>query len=556
MKANYTLLLSLVLFAFGCKKDKQEVKDSNIETVPMEQFSGTVILPDGNNINLNNCFVESPVGSAQITKESYSVNTYTQNANTLFVLDNMDNVVLMGYKMPGVQSYIIDVRTTAVALVMNTPIMLSVPTDKRMSVINVIINHPDFDRLTSEIEQRVLSSKSILDESDMNVIKYVYSIVESVAQKTTQDYYSPVDFVNSGRDFTFFSGKNIFTTVVGVYRNAEKIDDVVVGGEKVIPTSFEDIQTGKGTIASNGLGKSTKYRIEGDGQIDLIIRTGWPTADDGTPEHKSAELKNLLSLTAYLLNGFLPFINAENATCLENMVLKIVKAIGSTNIVSNPSGFFKDVFEEINSAQNIESIKKCYSTKEINGKFYKKLAKYYNLLDRGSSLFGGAVNITFYLAQWSLTNPAYDTCFIISEDKIINTHSVYSGTVQYGDWKQFQFKAPTPYSGYLRVENLVFYFSNNINYPNPSRSATYSYSMGSSGIPNFTSWAAGEEATSISVSNGIIDIQFPNAVFRGETTSEGISGTFNSNGIYIDRPSGDTTKPISFSTPILLKKVK
>ncbi len=437
--------LGLIGFTLGCRKSKNNIDNQNVDAT-VGQISGQIKLPLGISLDISTLSVNSPIDNGIVTNGNFSIKGFVNMLNTTIVTYANGNAAMMGYYIPESKDSIISTKTTALALAMNTPAALSLSPDAKEELAKKIFADPKIVAVENVITANLSTQRDLFDTTNEELQITLKELFESAAFKTSGNSPtgSPITFNNSGTMFTFYNGENIFSTAIGIYKDGKRIKNILLEGEEVFPTSIVELLNGKGSII-NGANpyNSSSYTLTGEAQYELKIRTGFPGNDDGSIEYQEALKANAISLTFKLLESFLPFINKENEHCIANIATTLYSGFENMTKSGNIAAFFATACFAANDER--ETLISCFGPdKALNGKYFKLLGKAFTFFDKGASLIGESLNIGFFLRQWSITPPFFDTCFLVSGNDIAECDNIIIGKWTLRD-----------YNVYDDVEDLV-----------------------------------------------------------------------------------------------------
>jgi len=139
---KYISLAFLIVF-LGCSKDSDENSDPN-QNLTDETISGVIVLPENSSIDSSILKVQSISATSSVIDSGYELVVVENVVNTLFAVDLLDQVILMGYTYPGQTDFTIDSGSTILAMLMNLPISQSLSTQGKVNLVNEIKNDPNF----------------------------------------------------------------------------------------------------------------------------------------------------------------------------------------------------------------------------------------------------------------------------------------------------------------------------------------------------------------------------------------------------------------------------
>lgn len=547
------LLFALILtFVFGCKKD-EGVKQEPIYTIG--NISGEIVLPVGSPYQSNDLEASSPIEKLKVQNGKYDIRAFISSGNIIFVTNPKGEAILMSYNSANLKIKNINSQSTAIGLVMATPAAIGLTEEGKEALAIMITNYPEFNSLVAEVDRVLKAGGSLFDEGNSEIYRLVDQIISRAAQKGTADINATVLFWQDGRTFAFYDDRRrIFSSVVGFYKNGLLIDTVVVQGTSIFPNSINDLSHGNYRSAV-GTKDTRMYVLQGDGQFDIKARTGRPDQWENSLEFRAAFDLNYQNFVGNILESFSPPIkmNKKPTNCFKVTNDFVEDAVKNGTYNDWREAFMEGLKLVLNTAQDYEN---CImgNTNLFNASYFRQVGVYYNRLN-AVFIPGRLVNTLSYLLQWGLAKQAFDTCMVINGNSFTSCNTSYRSAASTGNWKTFTFNAPTPYSGDLRIGNLVLTLNHDISLPAIDRkTAKYELDIEGRNIPQFNGAHGSDTATSITITGNVVDIAFKGANFHGTESADKISGIFTMETSYVDRPSNDSTKGIILTAPVVMQK--
>ena len=436
----HVFLLTYCLIVLSCSKnDKTNGTDINPPLLE-GKVQGSILLPTGSSINVNSLKVLSPIAETSVKDGKFLIDTV--NFSSHIVQNTNGDPILMGYNYPGQQIHDISVQTTALAMLMNTPSILSLKKDFKLNIINNIVTDPSFNALAQEVEKLVLSGKSFteIDSTNLSYSNAFAKLFSNIVVKRPADWDDePILIHQAGKKVSFTNNATAAYHVVGIYLNGQFNKSYTIEGMKIFATSLWDLYNGVFEVGSNP-GTNT-HELSTDGDYTVKIRSGRPGFNDLSDEAVKALGLNLKSIIYDNIRELLPI----EGSCLDQ-------------VKSNVESYIETVFDvkDINSDPGASELNKLASillgiTEKIidntadlfracdrikdpfpTNTFLKLTGKWFKWL----SVIGTSANVTAHVYQWAMAKPASDTCFAVKGDKII----FCSDSIQYyksmvpGNW--------------------------------------------------------------------------------------------------------------------------
>ncbi|GEM_PF-2025174 len=411
----FLFFLSLSLYLAGCKKDSKNSTATPSETpVKPEPITGHIELPSGSAISLNTLKVLSPIAETNVSQSTYNIDAFTQAYNTTMLTNTEGKVLMMGYNIPGQTTTTISVKSTALALLMNTPIALSLSQTGKEALIKKVQEDAELVNLEMEVRLSVEAGMDLFDTTNTALVNELKNALINAGSFKTMVTEPPILFNQNGRDLKFYNDGKLFTTAVGIYKDQILIEDFLVEGVKAYPNSISDILSGGGWGTGTQLVK--EFRMEGDGDFELKMRTGLIGYDDGSDEYDKALFANCKQIAIYILEPFLPNLKlGGNKDCIYQLTLDIYDYVNTIPNINGASGVQLASRAAMDFVENITS---CLKQELPHLPFFSNMSRYYKFIEKRLSVFGNAANISALTAQWIYYDEAFDTCYSVMANNI------------------------------------------------------------------------------------------------------------------------------------------
>lgn len=432
-----TLVIVSIFLYVGCRKYDENLMpkgNNGNEEAPavLGNINGKVILPVNSTVNVNSLDVVSPIDSSIIAGSTFNLKAYTSEFSTLLVSNGSGDIILMGYDYPEKADRNITVSSTALAFVMNTPIVLSLSKEGKLALIQRIKADANFQNLENEIEAQVLANKNLFDSTNTTLFQSIETLLSSASNKKSRSINDAVLFqqLEPKDNFKFYNdGSRVISTVVGVYKNGQRINDheIVVDGINFMPTSIQDI-TSLNFAAASAPPDPIYYTLTGNGDYAFKARTGRPDSYENSVDFKNAFLLNIQNLSVGLLEPFLPNLKKNNVHCFVKLSQDVYDLYQLNNY-----NIYELTFEVIRQTlSNAKDIEICMNGNAnlFNSSYFSKMSKYFERLDL-LFLPGSAFNQTLFGIQWSTIHPSLDKCFYKSNDTILPCDSYIAASAKF-----------------------------------------------------------------------------------------------------------------------------
>lgn len=417
-KNTFTLLVTLMLVPVilttvsSCKKEPKD--DTPNEEYPTSIITGTVELPAGTTDDVNTMHVLSAFEEKGITNGSYEAEVFTNEFTTQMVTNSNDEVIMMGYSYPGQTDHTINSRSTALALLMNTPAAMFLSAQAKPLFIENILASPDLNNLVQEVEASVQQNTGLFDTINTDIIPAMEALFYSASFKTQWVPEAPVSLMHAGRNFVFMNPGISHSTVVGIYHGGVRVKKIEVEGVDIFPSSFSEIINSIQVNVDNPV--EYPYTLSGDEDFDIKVRTGRPGDDDGSTEYNEARWANFTDFGCDAVGAIWP--PSKNTTCKQSIRAVIKNVVINSWELNQPKTVSEIpglLYEVINIAfESEDEIRANCVYFKPNAKWFYKFQKYFNFLQKGINVISNVatgMNLTRFATQWATTPSALDTCF-------------------------------------------------------------------------------------------------------------------------------------------------
>ncbi len=392
----------------SCKKERENNTSKPNDTI--SKIEGNIILSDSLNIDLEKLVVHSSIDENNVKSGLYEINVQGYYS-TQFVSNDKNQVLLLGYTYPN-GNFDITVKSTALALAMNTPSAMFLTNEGKKQMVENILVDQNLPILEKAIERLISEDLSILDTSSLELLPELDALFKSVVKKKTAKSI-PVNLFQGGR-FLTFSTKNTFNSVVGVYQDGQKLSQFTIQGVNIFPTSLGQLYTSivDPTVDIDQI----DYEMIGDGQFEFRIRTGKPGFNDGSMESNEAFFSNITDFSFDALSYLFPDVSKGCQAELRKEIRKSLKQAKGFNTNSNVNYNIRVAMDFVYDKANF-LLTHCPDAIPLKGEWLKKMKFLFKKLDAAASL-GTSFNEAWFAAQWSLSSPEVDTCFYATGNSV------------------------------------------------------------------------------------------------------------------------------------------
>lgn len=424
-------LLSLISFLIlGAISSCSKSPDSTPPVVPAppitppagDKIRGKVMLPSGTNLNVNSLAVYSALEATGINKDSFALTPTGSPFATQLVLNANDEIVMMGYSYPGQPNNDITPQSTALAMLMNAPVIQSLSREGRLETIKNIVSNTSFKTLVQAITDRIIKDKKLLDEgnTDVAMAQAYAELFAKVAILGTADFRpKPINLTVTGKIIGLQNNGVAHHYVAGFYKNNVLQDKKVIKGTQLFASSVLDAVKG---VFGSGYSSPDLQQFEmlGDGAYSIKLRSGKPGESDGTTEFREAQKENISHFIGQWILENIPLGNE----CLDKVKENVLRSYET--ITDLPAG---------NSAQDLGMIflklarttfdntaglfESCTNVKDPfkTQKYFRVALTLFKYLDLVGKV-GDGMNVSAHVFDLYNSKPAIDTCFQLSGTKI------------------------------------------------------------------------------------------------------------------------------------------
>jgi hypothetical protein len=306
MKKLLLSAITLFLFFAGCKKKEDLIINQNSSII-----EGKIILPSPSPFELKNLVVQSFIDEYKVFDNNFKIKTNKNETNILFVKDISNKIILMGYIYPGQTNFDISPKSTALAIIMNSPLILSLTKEAKLDLINEMVKDEKFAILVSKIEEIISNGLSPLDATKTQIyIDFATYFDTQFNRRISKDKEIPIGFVRIFDQIRMQNFSRAYYTTVGVYKDCEIFDTIFIPNIIFLPK-------GVGVAIKTATGEELPISVyqpwvidtlDELGQFNYKLRTGVKSVlEDDSPENIIARKKNLTNFTFQIINAIIPY---------------------------------------------------------------------------------------------------------------------------------------------------------------------------------------------------------------------------------------------------------
>lgn len=428
MRPTTAALWLLLFFVLACKKPgtgeptptPPPAPTQPPPAIPANHVKGKIVLPNGSNVQLAGTVVITPRAEASVQDSSFVIDT-TKHYHSLQILKNaQDKVLMMKYHYPGQPDYDISPRSTAIAMVMTSPIMHNIRKDNRATVINAIVKDTSFNTLVQQVTTTIQSGKFPTDTTNnalVAALKNVFKFTASFKIMDDQISQNPIK-IEKMNGIVQFTNSAACMYRVGVYKDNQYVKELELKAMQYWPSTWQDLISGRwGLGYSNPDTKS--FEIMGNGTYEFRIANGNMFQTSNTSvENRNAQADNLSMAISNIVSFYVPDL-FEHSDCYFTLVERI-KSLLSTNIetLSSPStgavealgNYVHNMALEVMKA-NTDLLKNCTGVDATKSNRFLIVGKLWAEMVNFVGKTGEGINIGTQVVHWANAKTNYSVCY-------------------------------------------------------------------------------------------------------------------------------------------------
>jgi uncharacterized protein (TIGR02145 family) len=271
--------------------------------------------------------------------------------------------------------------------------------------------------LLAEVETSIRSGKDILDTNNIALAQKVAAVLKGVSGlriAATQ----PVTILRSGRTFSFVNPGKGHRTVIGIYKEGQRVKKLVIDGVRFIPTSLTDIVAG--VLGTQATVEET-YSLIGDGSFNIRIRTGLSSGGPVMLEQEEALWENIFMVIAETVKANLPTVLGDkNCTAAVQLAAIDLKDRIKSSIKADMTPLQIFYVASNGALENVASLQAACPAKPAKkiSFWVKKAERLLNLATKSLSYIGQTGNLIMLARDWKSSLPAVDTCFLAKGNQV------------------------------------------------------------------------------------------------------------------------------------------
>lgn len=403
--------------------------DPDPDPPPSVPVSARIILPEGSvlsgtSLTVTNGRVQSPVVADTFSIDSASVsNTFS------FVIDDENKPYLIRYYNGSTTDRDISPHSTALALVMSSPLAGSLSEEGKQNLIQFIASTTEFAALENEIKNNLLNGIAVTDSSNTKMREALLATFEKMsAGGTVGDTTAPLIIERTERTLTIQNNGAANAYVAGVYKDGNLEGDfkIINGIERTAPSISQAVS---GLYLPFAPSDRKEIQLEGDGNFQVRIRSGNTTTADNSDENALAAKINVINVAWSIAERFLPgssCMNEIKPQLLNDYQEEIPAFSGSVNEVSNTVYALASKI----IVDNISRFSGCFDSESFPG-YAETVKSYISYISSVSANASGAINVGPELFHLYYNQSQFDFCYTAEGDNITECNNVSSDTFAY-----------------------------------------------------------------------------------------------------------------------------
>ncbi|MBL7697902.1 MAG: hypothetical protein JNK79_07075 [Chitinophagaceae bacterium] len=425
-------VLLFLMTLFGCQKGDMRVTapDPDPNFPPAAPVTAKIILPEGSVLAGTSLTVTNGRFHTTVSGDTFAIDTSSVRNTFSFVTGDDHKPYLLKYYSSGSADYDISAHSTALALLMSSPLASSLTVEGRQNLVQFISSTTEFATLENEIKNAVTQGIPITDSSNTKMNDALLATFEKMsAGGTVGDTTSPLIIQRNGRTITIQNNGAANAYVAGLYKDGNLQGELtVVNGTVRSAPSLSQAVSGMYLPFSSADRKEIK--LEGDGNFQLRIRSGNTAASDNSDENALAAKINVIDVAWSIAERF--FTGGGNCMSdvkkqlINDYPLEVPDFDGSLSEVSN--AIYVLASKIVTS--NVSGLSGCYDSELFPG-FSESVKSYISYLATVSSNATGAINVGPRLFHLYNNQSQLDFCYTANGDNITECNNVPSDTFLY-----------------------------------------------------------------------------------------------------------------------------
>lgn len=433
-------IVILIVTILSCKKNSLRPPGPVLDK---GQITMNISLPNGSAINLNQASILSYPDSVGIRSGTCALDTSAVRIySTQLMIGKGGEILMMHYSYPGEISPEFSPQSTALALVMDCPAVLSLNSKGKVNLIQSALSNPQYSMLLNAVTSSIMAGKSIVDTTNFELKKALSNLFNSLTSNRSTSLLSleeqpinhkfvssnhimgyfdtPINFISASNQVNLINSASC-SYAIGVYKSGNLVDSIFyLDGINYVATSLAEISS-QATEGINPL--STDLSFPSDGTYSVRIRSG--RSFDGTPESNKALLLNVQQLTINLLNWFPTFDK-----CALNFLKGRITFLATKLLTSPPTSpitsgqqaaqYMYDISVGVLSL-SVDLALHCAVLDPIKDKisisYFKKFEKVASWMGSVGKI-GNTLNAGIQLVSFVQARSAIDTCFSFQNNHV------------------------------------------------------------------------------------------------------------------------------------------
>ena len=408
--------LFLLLLVVGCQKG--DFQNTPNDPPPAEPVRAVIILPEGSTLVSKQLKVTNGLFESYVSDNAFEIDTTSLQKTFSFVTDELHQPYLIKYYDPSSSDLQISPYTTALALVMASPIVTGLNDEGRQNLISSVTVTAEFTALEDEIKESLRQARPLTDTTNTSLSNALLAVYDKIVTVTpASGIPNPVLIATNGRTISLTNNGASNSYVAGVYKDGERVGNfTLLRGTPRVASSTNDLISG----IFNPFTSPDMQSIDltGDGRFEIRVRSGNLSAQDASQENHLAAKINLINIAWKIAGALLP----SNVTCLNEVENDVITSYeidvpvltGSLNEISTT---VYHLAQQI-IADNIGSTSVCYENEDIFSNYRETIKLFTNYLGSVPNVNGTGMNVTPQLFHLYYNQPSYDLCYTADGNNI------------------------------------------------------------------------------------------------------------------------------------------
>lgn len=410
-------ILLLLIALFGCQKG--DIKNTAPEPPPAAvPVTAQLVLPEGSALSGTALTVTNGRFEVPVVDNSFSIDSTSASNTFSFVTDSENRPYLIKFYDNTVDDKNIGIQSTAIALVMSSPLSAGLTPEGRKSLIQFVTKTDEFAKLEEEIKNNLVQGRAITDSSNTNLRNALLLTFERMsAGGAVGDTTAPLLVERNAKTVTIKNNGAANTYVAGVYKGGDRVNDFIVirGTERYAQSVGQAVS---GLYAPFTSAAQKDFVLGDNGNYQVRVRSGSLSAGDNSDENLLAAKINIIDEAWSIAERFMPMDDACVADIKSRMVadyvLDVPQLSGSMSEVANAvHGIAAKMIGD-----NISLAADCFADRDIFGRYSETVKLFTSYLAAVSQSATGAINVSPQLFHLYHKEPKIDLCYSVDGENV------------------------------------------------------------------------------------------------------------------------------------------